>query len=929
MAYTNKKRFSPPPYLRAVALSAQSAGYLHDWGKSGYEFQKMLDDAMNGKPIEYESVRHEIVSYRLIKGAEEFGFECAWSGLSTPNKAVDINSLKKGVYDPKSALDYLVISHHKLIGSELKMEISVDSARRKSIGADGLKGKAVIKEELYDKAMALSSRCGEALDPQAWHPISTISRAALILADHYISSVNYQEKYGKPKTDLFANIKGGRYDDNGPSRFDQPLDWHLESVGDKAADIARDMLLQRYESLSDDTIEKILETSSHPSFLWQDASVNFINSLKIDGKSPQTLIINTAGTGAGKTRANAKFACSLNPSGRFCIGLNLRSLTLQTGDSMRDDLGLLRSEMSVVIGDRVSEKLHKSSTDAFSIHESGDMDIDVQGQVQVLPDWLKPLANKGRSAELIMPPVLVSTIDFLINASEPGKQGHHALALIRAINSDLILDELDSYDPEAMIAVLRLIQMYAMMGRHVICSSATISEPVANAVYKAFTSGADMFNAMNGSTVETSIIMIDDLQPASKYSKEKDFCEWVKHRHSNLFVELEKKPPYRMMEFLKPDDLSSESILKSITGAINQLNENTKWSTSEGRHISFGLVRVANIKSAIYLSREISDYFKEAQVPVRVCAYHSNEWRIQRFLKEKALDSILKRKGNWKERTERHPEVKSALQAEKGDLIFIVIATPVEEVGRDHDFDWAIVEPSSAQSIVQTCGRVNRHRLEPMDKPNVMVLDVNFNAQYAGDSDKKGRRPVFTRPGLEPTNPSKAMARKLYSSIRVSEMCPANIDRIDARFRLGATQMGKDEDRIIEGRISEGLDVLLKNKGSEALWMTRGFYFKYPLRAKGSKHLFRYAMDDGAYKIQTLQNPRNYKSWVNAFQYPSVQPHSNQWLSWTEEELIAACDEHGIKIEDGMALEVIKYGDIDDRKLIQDESYGFMMLKNQ
>lgn len=924
VAFIGRKAANPPSYLREVALSAQSAGYLHDWGKSGLEFQDMLSSVIDASEVQYDTVRHEWISYRLIRGALEYGFDGAWNALRSPAAVEKIESLKKGVIDPQSALEYLVISHHKMLGERDDESINICGHKKGNVQHDGLKGKSPIKKELYEKAIHVADRRNNNLDAKAWQPISTMGRAALILADHYISSINYQEKYGKPKSDLFANTKGGRYGENQPARFDQPLEWHLESVGDKASDIARDMILQEYEGLSCDTLEKILEASSHPSFVWQDQSVRFINSLKIEEKSPQTLIINTAGTGAGKTRANAKFACSLNPSGRFCIGLNLRTLTLQTGDSLRNDLGLLDSELSVVIGDKVTEKLHKKSADAFSVDGDKDTDIDISGQRHVLPPWLKPLTSKGRGAELVMPPVLVSTIDFLINASEPGKQGHHALALIRSMNSDLILDELDSYDPDAMIAVLRLIQMFAMMGRHVICSSATISEPVAMAIHSAFVSGSDMFHAMKGEKRKSSTIMIDDLQQASQYDENDNFGEWVRGRHSKLFNELDKKPAYRMMQFLNPENLSSESISKSIISGIDILHENTAWKTGSGKNISFGLIRVANIKTAIYLSRELSRHFSESSRQVNICCYHSNEWRIKRFLKEKALDEILNRKGKWKEKTESHPEVKSSLQGEESDSLFIVIATPVEEVGRDHDFDWAIIEPSSAQSIVQTCGRVNRHRLDAINKPNVLLLDINFNAQRAGDTTKKKRKSVFTRPGLEPANTGTSSPSSLYSSFRISEMCPKNIDRIDARFRLGATQMGIDEDRIIERRLSGGMDILLKATGQEGSWITQYFYSRYPLRARSRKHLFRLFESDGSYQLQAMQNQKNSQSWIN---YPrsSVGADKNQWLSWTESELIEACAENGISIEDGMALDIIKYGEHDDRILIHDESFGFTM----
>ena len=57
-----------------------------------------------------------------------------------------------------------------------------------------------------------------------------------------------------------------------------------------------------------------------------------------------------------------------------------------------------------------------------------------------------------------------------------------------------------------------------------------------------------------------------------------------------------------------------------------------------------------------------------------------------------------------------------------------MVATPVEEVGRDHDFDWAIVEPSSYRSIIQLAGRVLRHRKLDQDiqNPNIALMQYNL-----------------------------------------------------------------------------------------------------------------------------------------------------------------------------------------------------------
>lgn len=47
-----------------------------------------------------------------------------------------------------------------------------------------------------------------------------------------------------------------------------------------------------------------------------------------------------------------------------------------------------------------------------------------------------------------------------------------------------------------MVAVLRLVQLAALFRRNVICSSATLSLPVATAIERAFRSGVDMLNRL-------------------------------------------------------------------------------------------------------------------------------------------------------------------------------------------------------------------------------------------------------------------------------------------------------------------------------------------------------------------------------------------------------------------------------------------------
>ena len=55
-----------------------------------------------------------------------------------------------------------------------------------------------------------------------------------------------------------------------------------------------------------------------------------------------------------------------------------------------------------------------------------------------------------------------------------------------------------------------------------------------------------------------------------------------------------------------------------------------------------------------------------------------------------------------------------------------------------------VIEPSSAHSIVQTAGRINRHRLREVSQPNVAILQ--HNRRWLNG---KPGEPCFVWPGLE------------------------------------------------------------------------------------------------------------------------------------------------------------------------------------
>jgi CRISPR-associated endonuclease/helicase Cas3 len=111
---------------------------------------------------------------------------------------------------------------------------------------------------------------------------------------------------------------------------------------------------------------------------------------------------------------------------------------------------------------------------------------------------------------------------------------------------------------------------------------------------------------------------------------------------------------------------------------------------------------------------------------------------------ERELDATLKR--HQPEAVFSLPDIRDKLDTAETDHLFIVLATAVAEVGRDHCYDWAIVEPSSMRSIIQLAGRVKRHRGFdcPPDQPNILLLDTNVK-----QLKRPGRGAAFCRPGFE------------------------------------------------------------------------------------------------------------------------------------------------------------------------------------
>lgn len=354
--------------------------------------------------------------------------------------------------------------------------------------------------------------------------------------------------------------------------------------------------------------------------------------------------------------------------------------------------------------------------------------------------------------------------------------------------------------------------------------------------------------------------------------------------HLDALLELPAKAVRRA--FIQPlETRSQEAFEFAVVNAVSALHLAHRWPAGSGRTLSFGLVRVANIRTAIATARALAQALPHA----RVACYHARDFRIHRHLKELRLDFLLNRK-----RGDRHivadGEIARLLAAAPGgDVPFVVVATPVEEIGRDHDFDWGVIEPSSAHSIVQAAGRVNRHRLLQVSAPNVAIL--RYNARWA--TGREGEA-VFIRPGLE----SLQAGTWRYTSADMEMLLRgADLDRLDVRLRLGKCMMAADEDRIVSGRLAEPLKSLLGGRANPSGWMTQGFYDCYRLRDGASQRTWRAVRENGGWVFQMDDEDSGAGVRRNLAQVVDRLP--NDWLCWDLDELEEAC----------VALEVETAGD--------------------
>jgi CRISPR-associated endonuclease/helicase Cas3 len=598
-----------------------------------------------------------------------------------------------------------------------------------------------------------------------------LARLSLMLADHYYSSLpkdSQRRMRGDGNTRLYANT-----DRDGSLK--QPLDEHLLGVARDAGLIAHALPgFERYlPRLANH--RGLRKRSADPRFSWQDKAADAASLLRETAREHGAFIVNMASTGCGKTLANARILYALaNPQQglRTTYALGLRTLTLQTGRSYRTDLHLGEDELAIRVGGSASRALFEYYEQKAEAHGSASVQNLIEEDSHVLYEGVTadhPLLARALHDpdihKLLSSPMLVCTVDHMVPATESLRAGRQIAPMLRLMSADLVLDELDDYDLNDLPALTRLVHWAAMLGARVVLSSATLPPALVEGMFRAYRAGRTQYQRNRGADggkrsqqIEVPCLWADEF--GAQTATCTDAAEFV-GQHMQFVgkraARLEKSLPLRRAELVSLDIAKNLPVVKvraefarHVHDACLRLHaDHAEVDPVSGKRTSFGIVRMANIDPLFDVAIALFEFGAPEDTYIHLCVYHACFPLVQRSAIEYQLDGAFNRRGDAQD-IYRLQSIRAALDAHpEQDHLFVVLASPVCEVGRDWDADWAVAEPSSMRSLIQLAGRVQRHRGKRGDKPNVLVFDRNLKALEGRKLASGEPAPVFVRPGFE------------------------------------------------------------------------------------------------------------------------------------------------------------------------------------
>lgn len=786
------------PATEAIALLAAIAGLFHDFGKASALFQEGLKG--NKTKHRYQPFRHEWISVRLFQAFVAEQTDRQWVAslgiLSAKDESLWLERVKKDTQlrscSPFTALPplaqvvaWLILSHHRLpqylginppdlSGSEtwLTNQLNVAWNALNHENSDWSEadfqrcwtfpaGLPLRSHTWQEKARQLAKRASHAVSLDGFGRMNQpftlhLARLALMLADHHYSSHEPVTAWQDADYSVWANT------DRQTGQLKQKLDEHTAGVSHHALLLGRSLPSLRRQLPAITRHKGFRERAKDERYRWQNKAWDVAESLGEHSRKQGFFGINMASTGCGKTFANARIMYALaeeDEGCRFTVALGLRTLTLQTGEALRSRLGLGEDDLAVLVGSRAVRALHQKEhePDESSLSEEAFFESHQYVHYDGVPNngplrqWLE---KDTQLQQLVDAPMLVTTIDHLIPATEGARGGKQIAPMLRLLTSDLVLDEPDDFDIADQHALCRLVNWAGMLGSRVLLSSATLPPAFVLALYTAYCSGRKAWQQACGEPgmpLEVCCAWFDEDNAQEKVcTTAEDFwhahCAFAENRAKRL----PKKAVLRITDIVNVTTSSSRpaevisGLADTLHAEILKLHVAHQQPAEKGKTVSLGLVRMANINPLIAIAQALMRIPSPEGYCIHYCVYHSQHPLAVRSFIEKQLDGAFTR--DTTKPYQLHPNIHQAIQAHTAQHhIFVVLGTSVIEVGRDWDADWGIIEPSSMRSLIQFAGRIQRHRQIAPSTSNMLILNKNVRALCSIKADS----PAYCRPGFE------------------------------------------------------------------------------------------------------------------------------------------------------------------------------------
>ena len=846
-------------YLELIKCLVALSALFHDIGKASNGFQQLL----KGKK-KTDIIRHEYISYLIFLSFVNNKNDRDWLNEFSKNSFIDLNKKvsneikKNGINFTNTSttselamlISYLILSHHKkpFLYTEYKEKnylgaqcdnFTIFFSKYLNENWGYLKTNESIYLNKFSKGFIFSKTWIKEVSKWSYRLLNNInlfnnaketnalpliiakSRLYIMLGDYYFSSKVKDENYKDKTLELFANT------DKKNNELKQYLEEHLIGVEKNSLNLIYiiNKSIRSFPVLSE--IKALKKSSFKDSkYYWQDKLSNKLKNIAEDKKKNNGFFcVNLASTGTGKTFANAKIINSITPNSsdlRFSIALGLRTLTLQTGDMYREKMHIDKTDLAVVVGSKNVENLHKINEGQFDLENQNFDDIDYSNIITETS--LKTIIKNDKQNKMLCAPILISTVDHLIPASEVYVGGRWILPFIRLLTSDLIIDEIDDFSDKDLICLSRLIYTAGLLGRKVIISSATITPSIAIGYYNSYIQGRQIYESYYGSNNNIISCFVDEFSNNIFETKidfemnlfKEKYEAYINKRIKQITLAEKNNGIKRKGEILEfSNEYTKKEVFSLMLNSIEKLHSNNYITDRKTlKKISIGIIRFAHINNCIEFSKQLDSYQND-NIEIKFISYHSRNILLIRNEIERYLDKVLQRGSENIDTVCFEDNIinKHIENSKKQNLIFIVVSTPIEEVGRDHDFDWAFVEPSSYRSIIQISGRVLRHRNKYVNKTNVLILEYNLNSLKDDDNL------VFKNPGYEISNKYKLKTHDLKSIINEQQLK----NSINSIPRLKLINNISDEFINLEHKLIESY--LLPNNNSLGPESVNGYYY--------------------------------------------------------------------------------------------------------